>query len=295
VAVLGMTDRVFLTGARGLLGSEFAAQAAASGWPVRAVTRDDFDLARPESLAAAFRRDPCPLMIHCAAETNVDACEEDPDHADRCNRQAPLALARAVHEVGGRLVFVSSCGIFDGRKPTPYTEDDAPAPLTHYAASKAAAEDALLHDFPATLIVRVGWLFGGGPEQKKNFVAARCREAAGKSEVLSAGDKSGSPTWTRDVVGQVFALLDQGAAGIVHTANTGMASRAEYVAEILRLAGSPTTVRPVSSAAFPRRAPVPDNEALASIRLSEFGLTSRPWQEALKFYITDPLGGTSRK
>lgn len=284
-----MIGRVFLTGGRGLLGSEFAAQLAARNHPVHVATRDAFDLDRPASLAAAYRDNPCPIVIHCAAETNVDACEDDPEMAHRRNRHAPLALARAAADAGARLVFISSCGIFDGRKTIPYIETDAPSPVTHYARSKTGAESDLLRDVPDALILRAGWLFGGDPGQKKNFVAARCREAAGKSELRSAGDKFGSPTWTRDLVTLALALLDRGATGIIHTTNTGMVSRADYVAEILRAAGLATTVHAVSSNAFPRRAPVPDNEALASIRLAEFGLAARPWPEALAEYLAGNL------
>ena len=288
--LMPMTDqdlsgrRIFVTGAAGMLGSEFVNRLDAAGATMVAVTRQNLDLDFPERAADHFRAHPCDTVIHCAAETNVDACEGDPAMALRRNCETPLSLARSACDAGAKFVFVSSSGVFDGKKPDPYDESDVPAPCTAYAASKVAAERILMEQIPSVLIIRAGWMFGGSATQKKNFVAARWREAQGRAEVVSAGDKTGSPTWTRDLVGLVWDLIRTDATGIFHTVNSGSATRAEYVAEILRLCQIPATVRPVSSREFPRSAAVPDNEALVSVRRE---IPLRPWREALADYIAE--------
>jgi dTDP-4-dehydrorhamnose reductase len=286
--------RVVVTGARGLLGAEFVDALQAADADVVRASRPAIDLDRPDSVREFLRAHPAEVIFHCAAETNVDACERDPEMAFRRNRDFTLTVAEEGRLRGARLVFVSSCGIFDGQKGGPYDEADPPSPRTVYARSKVAAEEVLLRDLPEALIVRAGWLFGGEPTQPKNFVAARWREAQGRSELVSASDKTGSPTWTRDLVRQVLRLTEAGASGVVHTANEGPATRAEYVTEIMRVCGLPTVVRPVSSREFPRQAPVPDNESLTSVRVGEWGLPPmRSWKEALAEYVAERRGNFS--
>jgi dTDP-4-dehydrorhamnose reductase len=285
--------RVLVTGAAGMLGSEFVSVLQAGGAEVVRASRPALDLDRPELFRDFLRANAASAVIHCAAETNVDACESDPEMASRRNCEVTCAVAEIARELGAQIVFVSSSGVFDGRKIGPYDERDKPSPCTVYARSKVAAEEVLIAKFPEALIVRAGWLFGGEPSQKKNFVAARWREAQGKEEIVSASDKMGTPTWTRDLVEQVLYLMMVNAGGIFHTVNAGSTSRAGYVAEIMRLCGLPTRVKPVSSGEFQRNAPVPDNEALVSVRVAEYGITPRRWQDALAEYLASREGNFS--
>lgn len=282
--------RVLVTGAAGMLGSEFVSVLGSGGVEVVRGSRPGVDLDRPDLVREFLQANASSAIIHCAAETNVDACELEPEMAFRRNRDTTYALAETARDLGAKVVFISSSGVFDGKKSEPYHEYDEPSPCTVYARSKVAAEEMLRGEFPEALIVRAGWLFGGDPVQKKNFVAARWREAQGKDEIVSASDKMGTPTWTRDLVEQVLGLMATNASGVFHTVNAGSASRAEYVAEILKICGLSTRVRPVSSNEFPRRAPVPDNEALVSERVAKHGITPRPWKEALAEYIASRGG-----
>lgn len=285
--------RVLVTGAAGMLGAEFVSALQEINAEVVRASRPAVDLDRPDLISKYLRVNTGAAVIHCAAETNVDACELQPEMAFRRNRDVTRVVAETARELGAKLVFVSSSGIFDGKKSEPYHEYDEPSPCTVYAQSKVAAEEVLRAEFPEALIVRAGWLFGGESSQRKNFVAARWREAQGKAEIVSASDKTGTPTWTRDLVEQVFCLLAADASGVFHTVNAGSATRAEYVAEILSLCGSRARVKPVSSKEFPRSAPVPDNEALVSARVAEHGISPRPWKEALAAYIASRGDGFS--
>lgn len=286
--------RILVTGAGGMLGSEFISRLRAKGVLCEGVSRPRVDLDDPASFASCVDEGSWDVVLHCAAETNVDACETDPEMASRRNHESTMAMAHAAARQGAKFVFVSSSGVFDGKQSEPYHEMAAPSPSTAYARSKVTAEETLLREVPGSLVVRAGWLFGGAASQKKNFVAARWREAQGKEELVSAGDKFGSPTWTRDLVDLVMRLVEAEAHGVIHTVNSGVASRAEYVAEIVRLFGLSTSVRAVSSAEFPRKAPVPDNEALTSVRLQEFGVAPlRSWREALEEYVREEGAGIS--
>ncbi len=225
-------------------------------------------------------------VVHCAAFTDVDACQLDPEKAYSVNTVGTINVAIACAETHTVMVYISSCGIFDGKKAAPYNEFDNPHPLTHYHNSKYQGE-LYVRDFCSRyFIVRPGWLFGGHATHKKNFIAARAHEAARKNVIESASDKFGSPTYTYDLAKVLVSLLQTNAYGVYHVSNTGMASRYQYVSEIIRVLGLPNEVRPVDSSRFPRVAPVPDCEALDNMALRVRGFAPlRPWQDALNEYI----------
>ncbi len=277
---------VVVTGAAGLLGSECVNALRKLGWDPLPWTRADLDLEFPDPGCDALRAARPAAVIHCAAETHVDKCEGEPQLADRVNEAATGALAGAARDVGARFVYIGSCGIFDGKKRTPYLETDSPQPLTRYALSKYRGELRALEADPANLICRVGWLFGGSRNQRKNFVEARRKEALTGKPMVSANDKWGSPTWAADAAQRIVELLEAGASGIFHVANSGIASRQDYVAAIVEAFDPTISVAGVDSSNFPRPAPVPDVEVLASGRLDEVGLQPLPdWRTALERYI----------
>lgn len=280
-------QKVAVTGARGLLGSECVELCSKRGWEVVALSRNELDLEAFEDFPGILTGISPDAVIHCAAETNVDLCEREPAWANRINAEATGALARAAHQVGAKVVYIGSCGIFDGKKRTPYLESDLPQPLTQYASSKFRGEAECLTVDAGNLVCRVGWLFGGDTGQRKNFVEARRKEAATGKEMVSANDKWGSPTWARDAADRIVRLLEVDASGVCHVANSGIASRQDYVTAIVQTFEPGRLVKGVDSSHFPRSAPVPDFEALASERFDEWGIGAMPdWKDALRRYVT---------
>lgn len=279
-------QRIAITGATGLLGSALVHVATTGGDEVIPIRREDWDLSHPASIHSLVEKIKPRLIVHCAAATNVDWCESDAAKAATMNTDATGMLAEAATASGARLVYISSCGIFDGRSRVPYTEADVPAPLTAYARTKFEAEDRVWAVHPRGLVCRVGWLFGGSRLQKKNFVEARRRETQTAKRLVSANDKWGSPTWVEDAAGRILELARLGASGVVHVANSGVASRFDYVHRIVKNLRVDAVVEGVDSGHFKRSAPVPDFEALASTRLSALGLVPlRFWGTALDTYM----------
>ena len=277
-----------------MLGSEFVSAGIAIHHEVHAVAREDCDISNREAVFQLVEKQRPDAVIHCAAHTDVDDCEENPGTAYLINADGASNFAQAAQQIGGCLVYISTSGVFDGKKTDAYVETDQPAPQTEYGRSKLEGENRVVFSGCDHLIVRASWLYGGDPKLKKNFVAARKREAEKKQVIESATDKRGSPTWTRHFALKTLELLSARARGLFHVSNSGVATRFEYVSAIMSLSQLKTPVKPVDSSSFPRVASVPANESIASIKLSEIGISElRPWREALSSYIAQFKDGVA--
>jgi dTDP-4-dehydrorhamnose reductase len=273
---------IVLTGAGGILGSTFAQRLPARR--LVKLTRSDLDPADP----AAIRRRMIGLMpsliINCAADTDVEGAEAAPDRAVAVNVHLAAALAAGAAETNAALVHFSSTGCYGDYREDPYRETDVLRPRTAHHRSKAEGEAAVLKAHPAALVLRLGWVFGGRPGQRKNFVWARLHEARGKAEIGGDAVQRGCPTAAAEVVAQTLALLEAGASGVFNCVGSGTpARRIDYVAAILAAACSPTRVVPME---FVRRAPVSPNEAAVNARLQAIGLDRMPpWRDSLAAFV----------
>ena len=129
------------------------------------------------------------------------------------------------------------------------------------------------------IIARTCWLFGGGPEKDKKFVATMIRQL-GAGEVKVVDDQRGSPTFAKDLIGAIRELIQKNAKGIFHIANRGSCSRYDVAKEIANILDVQTPVVPVSSDYFPSDVPLISNQSLVSRTV-----VLRPWQEALREYL----------
>lgn len=290
--------RLLITGARGMMGRDLSRLAEELGhetWPTDIERlahdpEDHVDVADLEALGRAFERFRPDAVFHLAAMTHVDECERDPETAYRVNAVGTqnVALLCRRHELD--LVYISTGSVFDGSKPTAYHDFDDPNPQSVYSRSKWAGERIVRDLVPHHYVVRAGWMFGGGPEDKK-FVA-KMIDIAREREVLRAvDDKFGTPCYTRDISRRCLDLLATGRYGTYHGANTGLCSRYEMARAIVEFAGVTTCrVEPCSSAEFPLPAPRPRMEAIDGLHARLIGLPEqRPWQDALRDYIESTL------
>lgn len=273
--------RVLITGGRGQLGT--ALQRALAEHEVLAVNRPEVDVASYDTVMATAERFGPDVVIHTAAHTDVDGCERDPDLAYRVNALGTQNLALASRHVGATLVAISTDYVFDGTKGEPYLEFDEPNPISVYGRSKLAGERyaQTLHD--RVYVVRTSWVFSS---VGRNFVKTMLQLSAERQELTVVDDERGSPTYAPDLAEALAELIRHSRYGVYHLANEGGCSRFEYASEIVRLAGRPTRVLPVSSAEYLRRSPLPARRP-ADSRLRNFcaatalGIRLRPWSEAL--------------
>ncbi len=275
--------KTLLIGADGQLGTELRMALGPDAVPL---THADIEIADTARTAAVIAAAAPEAVINTAAFHNLPACEKDPETAFKVNGLGARNLARACLAAGARLVHVSTDYVFDGRKTSPYTEDDIPSPLNVYGVSKAAGEFFV----PAAgryHIIRTSSLFGSrGCRAKggKNFVKTMLLAARTRPLVEVSANVVSSPTYARDAARKIKELLAKDApSGIYHVANSGACSWYEFALEIFRQAGVAVEVRPRLEAAEAEGIKRPLYTPLTSAKLEPL----RHWKEALTDYLSE--------
>jgi dTDP-4-dehydrorhamnose reductase len=225
------SPKVLVTGAAGQLGRELCLLLAEEGIDTVALTRHELDLSgTADAIAATIAQHQVDWVINCAAYTQVDKAESEPELAQAVNAVAAGAIARGVQACGGRLLQVSTDFVFGGDQSSPYREDDAVKPLGVYGASKLAGEQAVREVLPEALILRTAWVYG---EHGHNFVKTILRLAGEREELRVVDDQIGTPSWTRDIATTMLDLMRQDAAGTFHFTNEGVASWYDFALAVV--------------------------------------------------------------
>ena len=210
--------RILITGGRGMLGRTLVRHWQGTH-DLLVADLPEVDITDADSLGAAFAAFRPEVVVHCAAMTNVDACESDRDKAYLLNAQGTANVARAAAHAGARLIAISTDYVFDGTA-APYETDARRRPLNAYGRQKAAAEEAV-EALPHVLILRVPILFGPCRDWRDSAVTVLAANlVAAKGAAVRMDDLAiRRPTFTRDVARQLLALAPhagRGLAGICH-------------------------------------------------------------------------------
>ena len=277
--------RALVTGAGGMLGGAVA-EAMGPDWDVLEADIGEFDVSNGDETRAAVEAASPDVVINCAAYTDVDGAESDPESAFAVNAAGAGSVARAAAAAGARLIHISTDYVFDGMKDGPYTEDDDPNPMGVYGESKLEGEKQVLRSDGACLILRTAWLFGS---RGRNFVDTVLSLAAEGRPLRIVDDQRGSPTYARDLAAIIRELACSRVTGILNATNSGATTWYGFALTILQDAGiSDVAVVPVATSEFPRPAPRPRSSVLSLDRLSGvLGWTPRTWQEAVAEYLSE--------
>ena len=300
--------RILVTGATGLLGSALCARLQdrheVIGWargvpeqgsgPVR---YESIDLTQFDAVADGIRRLRPEVVVHAAAQSDVDLAEADPRAARLINSEAPRQIARACGWVGAFLIGISTDYVFDGRNDRPWREEDPTGPVNAYGCSKLEGEKAIHEEAPGNAVIRVSGLFGLG---RQNFGLNAVRSLRAGKPIQAVDDQVNSPSYIGDVAEGIEKLIELKKAGAVlpcigdpprllfHMTNAGEGitryGMACYLAGLLAVPN--TLVQKTTWAALRRPARRPTSSALDSSRWGAFsGIPLRPWREALRFFL----------
>jgi dTDP-4-dehydrorhamnose reductase len=276
--------RVALFGASGLLGQDLAKELSSE--QLTPLSSKDADLRDPARVREVILDSRPDWIILSAAYTNVDGCESNRDLAFAVNCDGAINVAHAAHEAASRLMFLSSDYVFDGTKRVPYEIGDERNPASVYGESKARAEERLIEILPDVCIVRTSWLFGQGG---KCFPETILKLTSTRPEISVVNDQRGNPTFTLDLASALAQLCRLSARGIVHVTNSGDCTWYDFASEIVRLSGRKSTVKPVTTAEFPRPARRPPYSVLSAESLHAYNIEMPSWHDALRRYLANAL------
>lgn len=275
--------KVLITGAGGMVGRALAEHCRARGDEVAAFERAGLDITDERAVREAFDGARPEAVINCAAWTDVDGCELDPQRAFLVNSQGVEILAAASRAAGAGFVTVSTDYVFDGRKAEGfYTQRDDPHPLSAYGASKLEGERRAQIASARTTVVRSGWMFGPGG---KNFLAQAVARARRGERLRAISDSYGTPTYAPDLAARLRELAALDLPGVYHVVNSGEgASYESFAREAAAAAGAEQAqIEAVSADSLKRLAPRPRNSRLRCLLSEGLGLAPlRDWREALR-------------
>ncbi len=287
---------ILLTGANGQVGWELQRALLPLGRVV-ALTREQLDLSKRDDVRSIVRTHRPNIIVNPAAYTAVDKAESEPDLAMAVNGIAPGVLAEEAKRLDAVLIHYSTDYVFDGSKPSPYTEIDAPNPQSVYGRTKLAGEAAVGAVGGRHVILRTSWVYGvhGG-----NFAKTMLRLAKERSELRIVADQFGAPTWARLLANVTTQILqrdvDAGLSGLYHLTAGGRTNWHEYAEEVVRLArqydeslaNKALTILPIATHEYPVPAKRPANSVLATDKVRQtFGLDLPQWQDDLAACIRE--------
>jgi dTDP-4-dehydrorhamnose reductase len=273
--------RIVLTGHRGQLGT--ALQQGLEGHEILGLDLPEHDIADPRTIVGTVVQFQPDLVIHGAAMTNVDACEQDPDLAFRVNTLGTQNMALACGRCAAAMVHVSTNDIFDGTLGRPYYEWDTASPQSVYARSKAAAEFYVRTLLQRFYIVRTAWLYARGGN---NFVTKIIAAADKLGALRVVTDEVSAPTYAPDLAKAITQLIHTEHFGIFHFTNSGICSRYDWARKILDLSGrSHMPIEPITTDQWIRAAPPPLYAPIVNSTGAALGITLRPWEKALQEYF----------
>lgn len=272
--------KILLAGKNGQVGWELSRALAPLG-EVAAFDRTGLDLCVPGRIASVVRSAKPDVIVNAAAYTAVDQAEQEPEAAHAINAVAVGVLAEEARRAGALLIHYSTDYVFDGAKPTPYVETDAPNPLNVYGRSKLAGEEAIRQVDGPHLVLRTSWVYA---TRGRNFFLTIRRLLREKNEVRVVSDQIGAPTSARALADATARILgSRGAArenrGVYHVSASGSTSWHGFASEIARLERlDASRVVAIPSEKYPAPARRPRNSRLSNEKLLQrFGFVLPSW------------------
>lgn len=279
---------ILVTGADGQLGRELRRLGAVS--PNRYVFTDvtELDITDPAAVEEAVRRERAKVIVNCAAYTNVERAEEEPEAADRINHLAVANLAAAARRNDALLVHISTDYVFDGQGAAPLREEMPAAPLGVYGRTKRAGEEAVLRSGCRYLIFRTAWLYSA---HGNNFLKTMLRLTAEREELKVVFDQTGTPTYAGDLALTIFSIVESGRyannEGIYHFSDEGVCSWYDFAVEIAREAGrNACRIEPCRTDEYPSKVRRPAYSVLDKTKIKRtFGVDIPHWRESMTYCI----------
>ncbi len=274
--------KLLITGSNGLMGSNII-PVLQRDYKIIPAIEEEWDICDSDRGLQILHETRPDVLLNLAAVTDVDGCEEKLEIACRVNGKGPGVLAEICAKLGIKLVQISTDYVFNGRKVTPYLEDDLPDPISAYGKSKLIGEQAVLSRSSNNLVIRTEWIYGKGGI---NFIEKVTKLGREEGRISVVNDQLGSPTFARDLAEPIVALLENDKAGIYHVTNSGSCTWFQFACTIFDHLRMNVDCQPITTDQSLRKAPRPANSVLDCGKLEvDTGIKMRNWREALYEYL----------
>jgi dTDP-4-dehydrorhamnose reductase len=276
--------KIVITGSTGLLGCELVRYFLKTDevFPLRG--SKDIDILNFVELTKKVQVIKPDIIIHLAANRDLDMCEQNPERAYLINTLGTRNVINASRETGATFVYISSNSVFNGKKESAYTEFDETNPINIYGKSKLKAENEVKASNIPNFILRVPYLFGEGGSIDRNYLYKIINALKTQQPMFLANDQRDNPTYVKDLAYMIEKVVKSKAYGTYHLGNKGVASRYEFALEIGKFLGlqHENILIPQKMSQMKRNALRPANTTLSTLVYEKiFDGTIRNWKEAL--------------
>jgi dTDP-4-dehydrorhamnose reductase len=285
-----MRKRVLVIGKTGQLGLSIAKLARYyPQYEFTFVGRDVLDLSQSNNITGYFQSKKYDVIINCAAYTEVDKAESEPELANQVNHLAVRQLAVIAKEQGAVLIHISTDYVFNGQNHKPYVEMDCVYPINVYGQTKLKGEQAIVEVRPKGVIIRTSWLYS---EFGDNFVKTMLRLGEERDSLNVIYDQVGSPTYAGDLAKAVVDIiscnigLDEELLQIYHYSNEGVCSWYDFAKMIFEVRNINCKGNPIETKNYPKPAKRPHYSVLNKQKIKQCYEFEIPyWRESLRLCL----------
>ncbi len=274
--------KVLVTGANGQLGNEMRVVAESSEDQYIFTDVAELDITDFDAISKLVKKSKIDVIVNCAAYTNVERAEDEPEQANLINNIAVGYLAKAAAENNATLIHISTDYVFDGKANTPYTEECETNPIGVYGSTKLAGEQSIIESGCNYIILRTSWLYS---KWGKNFI----KTIKSKTEIYDVlpvvFDQVGTPTYAGDLaksIGLIISADQLDNKGIYHYSNQGVCSWYDFAKMFCRLSQIREDIHPVTSDCFPTKVARPHYSVMDKTKFIDTFLIRVPyWTDSL--------------
>lgn len=278
---------VLVTGANGQLGSEIKdCQHHFKALNLVYADIPNLDICNEDAVNTFVTINGIEAVINCAAYTAVDKAEEDAETASKVNAKGVLNLVKAMENVKGKIIHISTDYVFDGTKTLPYDEDDTVSPIGVYGNTKREGELAVINSSLEGIVIRTSWLYSA---YGNNFVKTMMRLGKEKERLNVIFDQIGTPTFAGDLANICLAILSNEqnridkAGKVYHFSNEGVASWYDFATAVMKINKLDCEVLPIETKDYPTLAKRPHYSVLNKAKIKQnFKITIPYWRDSLE-------------
>ncbi|MGL5100254.1 MAG: dTDP-4-dehydrorhamnose reductase [Fusobacteriaceae bacterium] len=276
---------ILITGANGQLGHDYIRIFKERGVEFIATDYKELDITNILAVREFLKGKGIKLIINCAAYNNVDKAESESELCYFLNAYSPRDLALVAKEIGAEYMTYSTDFVFDGKKGSPYTEEDEVSPLSVYSRAKALGEKLTLEAYDKSFVVRTSWVFGIA---NNNFNRQVINWSKGRDNLSIVDDQTSSPTYSYDLALYSLKLLATKRYGLYHLSNSGEASKYDQAEYLLDSIGWTGTLNRGRSADFKLPAKRAEYSKLDSSKLEAvIGEKLPTWQSGIDRFLDE--------